>query len=257
MRAWLGSSAGESFAGDRPGFPIGSTAPSTPAPWQCTQGCPRRARAWMVRFWDTSAPRASPRRRARDGRAERWLREDAAVVVLDSDACGAALDLSAAAGDKNPCGQAIAGRATRAPRRVGSLVLKAARSSGATPERLVASHPLRAADALQLGAALAAAEDDSGQPRLRDARIGSRCWPRSSGVAAFSAPADSTGASLAEAHVQRQRSREAHRPAKFRRSSDGRSQHGIRSAPSRPTTTGTSAPSCFTTTLTIWWRVCP
>ena len=49
----------------------------------------------------------------------------------------------------------------------------------------------------------------------------------------------------------------AHRPGAIRRSRDGRSQHGIRRGRPGQLRAAPRPRSCFTTTLTIWWRGCP
>jgi hypothetical protein len=94
-------------------------------------------------------------------RAERWLREDAGVLVWTLTRVEL---LSALARRRRQ--EPGAARRLQAARR--DLLAAWERWSEVTAvdlvrrhaERLVESHPLRAADALQLGAALVAAEDD-------------------------------------------------------------------------------------------------
>ena len=117
----------------------------------------------MVRFWDTSALVPLLVAEPATARAERWLREDAAVVVWTLTRVEL-LSALARRGRQEPG----AARRLQGARR--ELLAAWDRWSDVPAvevvrrhaERLVASHPLRAADALQLGAALAAAEDDPG-----------------------------------------------------------------------------------------------
>ncbi len=116
-----------------------------------------------MRFWDTAAlgPLVVAERGTR--RAERWLRADPDVVVWTLTR----LELLAA----------LARRRRAEPRATRSLVAARRevlsaweRWSEVTAvdvvrrhaERVVETHPLRAADALQIGAALVAAEEDPG-----------------------------------------------------------------------------------------------
>jgi predicted nucleic acid-binding protein len=114
-----------------------------------------------VRFWDTSALVALVVHEVGTRRAERWLRDDPAVVVWTLTR---AEILSALA------------RRRRAEPRAARRLLAARREileawphwSEVTAldlvrrhaERVVEAHPLRAADAIQIGAALVAAEDE-------------------------------------------------------------------------------------------------
>jgi predicted nucleic acid-binding protein len=115
----------------------------------------------MVRFWDTSALVPLLVAERETARAERWLREDAGVVVWTLTRVEL---LSALARRRRQ--EPGAARRLQAARR--DLLAAWDRWSEVTAvdlvrryaERLVESHPLRAADALQVGAALAAAEDD-------------------------------------------------------------------------------------------------
>ena len=115
----------------------------------------------MVRFWDTSALVPLLLAERDTARAERWLREDAGVIVWTLTRVEL---LSAFARRRRQ--EPGAARRLQAARR--ELLAAWERWSEVTAvdlvrrhaERLVETHPLRAADALQLGAALAAAEDD-------------------------------------------------------------------------------------------------
>ena len=114
-----------------------------------------------MRFWDTSALVPLLVAERETPRAERWLREDPGVVVWTLTRVEL---LSALARRRRR--EPVAARRLQAARR--ELLAAWERWSEVTAvdlvrrhaERLVESHPLRAADALQLGAALAAAEDD-------------------------------------------------------------------------------------------------
>ena len=114
-----------------------------------------------MRFWDTSALVPLLLAERDTARAERWLREDAGVIVWTLTRVEL---LSAFARRRRQ--EPGAARRLQAARR--ELVAAWERWSEVTAvdlvrrhaERLVETHPLRAADALQLGAALAAAEDD-------------------------------------------------------------------------------------------------
>jgi hypothetical protein len=115
----------------------------------------------VVRFWDTSALLPLVVAERETARAERWLREDAGVLVWTLTRVEL---LSALARRRRQ--EPGAARRLLAARR--ELLAAWERWSEVTAvdlvrrhaERLVESHPLRAADALQLGAALVAAEDD-------------------------------------------------------------------------------------------------
>ena len=115
----------------------------------------------MVRFWDTSA--LIPLLVAERGtsRAERWLREDPNVLVWTLTRVEL---LSALARRRRE--EPRASRRLLAARR--ELLRAWERWSEVTAveivrrhaERVVETHPIRAADALQIGAALVAAEDN-------------------------------------------------------------------------------------------------
>jgi len=115
----------------------------------------------MVRFWDTSALVPLLLAERETARVERWMREDAVVIVWTLTRVEL---LSALARRRRQ--EPGAARRLQAARR--ELLATWDRWSEVTAvdlvrrhaERLVENHPLRAADALQLGAALAAAEDD-------------------------------------------------------------------------------------------------
>lgn len=114
-----------------------------------------------MRFWDTSALVPLLVAEAETARTERWLREDADVIVWTLTRVELVSALARRRRQEPP-----AARRLQAARR--ELFAAWERWSEVTAievvrrhaERLVESHPLRAADALQLGAALAAAEDD-------------------------------------------------------------------------------------------------
>jgi predicted nucleic acid-binding protein len=115
----------------------------------------------MVRFWDTSALVPLLVAEAATARAERWLREDADVIVWTLTR----VELVSALARRRRQ-EPTATRRLHVARR--ELFTAWERWSEVTAievvrrhaERLVESHPLRAADALQLGAALAAADDN-------------------------------------------------------------------------------------------------
>jgi predicted nucleic acid-binding protein len=115
----------------------------------------------MVRFWDTSALVPLLVAERETTRVERWLRQDTGVVVWSLTRVEL---LSALARRRRQ--EPGAARRLQAARR--ELLAAWERWSEVTDidlvrrhaERLVESHPLTAADACQLGAALAAAEDD-------------------------------------------------------------------------------------------------
>jgi len=114
-----------------------------------------------VRFWDTSALLPLVVAERETARAERWLREDAGVLVWTLTR----VELLSALARRRRQEPGSARRLLAARR---ELLAAWERWSEVTAvdlvrrhaERLVESHPLRAADALQLGAALVAAEDD-------------------------------------------------------------------------------------------------
>jgi hypothetical protein len=115
----------------------------------------------MVRFWDTSALVPLLVAERETARVERWLREDAAVVVWTLTRA----ELLSALARRRRREPGAARRLQEARR---ELLSAWERWSEVTAvdvvrrhaERLVENHPLRAADALQLGAALTAAEND-------------------------------------------------------------------------------------------------
>ena len=114
-----------------------------------------------MRFWDTSALVPLLVAEAETARTERWLREDADVIVWTLTRVELVSALARRRRQEPP-----AARRLQAARR--ELFAAWERWSEVTAievvrrhaERLVERHPLRAADALQLGAALAAAEDN-------------------------------------------------------------------------------------------------
>jgi predicted nucleic acid-binding protein len=114
-----------------------------------------------VRFWDTSALVPLLVAEPESQRADRWLRQDPDVVVWTLTRVEL---LSALARRRRQQPQA-APRLTAARR---ELLAAWRRWSEVTAvevvrryaERVVETHPLRAADAIQIGAALVAAEED-------------------------------------------------------------------------------------------------
>jgi predicted nucleic acid-binding protein len=114
-----------------------------------------------VRFWDTSALVSLLLSERETARARRWLRGDAGVVVWTLTRVEL---LSALACRRRR--ESAAARQLQAARR--ELLAAWDRWSEVTAvelvrrqaERIVETHPLRAAGALPLGAALVAAEDD-------------------------------------------------------------------------------------------------
>lgn len=114
-----------------------------------------------MRFWDTSALVPLLLAERETARAERWLREDAGVLVWTLTR----VELLSALARRRRL-EPTAARRLQAARR--ELLAAWERWSEVTAvdlvrrhaERLVETHPLRTADALQLGAALTAAEDD-------------------------------------------------------------------------------------------------
>ena len=114
----------------------------------------------MVRFWDTSAliPLLVTERETR--RAERWLREDPSVVVWTLTR----VELLSALARRRRAEPSAARRLLAARREILSAWQRWAEVTAVEivrrhAERVVETHPLRAADALQIGAALVAAED--------------------------------------------------------------------------------------------------
>ena len=114
-----------------------------------------------MRFWDTSALVPLLVAERETARAERWLREDAGVVVWTLTRVEL---LSALARRRRQ--EPGAARRLQAARREALVAWERWSEVPAVDlvrrhaERFVESHPLRASDALQLGAALVAAEDD-------------------------------------------------------------------------------------------------
>jgi hypothetical protein len=119
-----------------------------------------------VKFWDTSAliplvvaERGTPR-------AEGWLREDHEVVVWTLTR----IELLSALARRRRLEPGAARRLTVARRELLEawprwIEITALEEVARRAERIVETHPLRAADALQLAAALVAAEDS---PRSLD-----------------------------------------------------------------------------------------
>jgi predicted nucleic acid-binding protein len=114
-----------------------------------------------VRFWDTSALLPLFVAEAHSTRARRWLRRDPVVVVWSLTR----VELLSALARREREEPGVARGLLRARQRAIAawdewtevIALEPVRRQA---ERLVAVHPLRAADALQLGAALVAADLD-------------------------------------------------------------------------------------------------
>lgn len=114
-----------------------------------------------MRFWDTSALIPLVVSERDTPRAERWLREDPNVVVWTLTR----VELLSALARRRREEPAASRRLLVARREVLSAwerwsEVTAVEVVRRHAERLVEAHPLRAADALQIGAALAAAEDN-------------------------------------------------------------------------------------------------
>lgn len=113
-----------------------------------------------MRFWDTSALLPLVVAEPETARAERWLREDPGVVVWTLSRVEL---LSALARRRR--NEPTAARRLAAARRDVLRAWELWTEIGAVEpvrrhaERLVETHPLRAADALQLAAAIVAAEE--------------------------------------------------------------------------------------------------
>jgi uncharacterized protein len=113
-----------------------------------------------VRFWDTSALIPLVVAEAGSARAERWLREDPRVVVWTLTR----VELLSALARRRRTDPSAAPRLVTARREVvraweGWFEITAVEVVRRHAERIVETHALRAADALQIGAALVAAED--------------------------------------------------------------------------------------------------
>jgi predicted nucleic acid-binding protein len=116
-----------------------------------------------VRFWDTSALISLVVSERDTPRAERWLREDPDVVVWTLTR----VELLSALARRRREEPAASQRLLAARREVLSAwerwsEVTAVEVVRRHAERLVDAHPLRAADALQIGAALVASADDPG-----------------------------------------------------------------------------------------------
>lgn len=115
-----------------------------------------------MRFWDSSALFPLFIAEPQTSRVRRWLRTDAEITVWLLTRVEV---LSAFARRKREQPQALAAltesrRAFLRAYQQWSEITEA-ESVRSHAERIVETHPLRAADAMQLGAALVAAEDDS------------------------------------------------------------------------------------------------
>ena len=113
-----------------------------------------------MRFWDTSALIPLVVAERETARVERWLREDPGVVVWTLTRVEALSALARRRREEPPAARRLA-----AARR--EFLTGWERWSEVTaldlvrrhPERIVETHPLRASDALQTGAAIVAADD--------------------------------------------------------------------------------------------------
>src|SRR2546422_3825389 len=163
-------------------------AQARPAPRRSAARTSGGARAKLVRFWDTSALVPLFIAERESGSAARRLREDPEVVVWTL----ARLELLAALARRGRDEPA----ATRQLRLVRRHFLDAwERWTEVTAadvvrrhaERIVGTHPLRASDALHIGAALVAAEHEPGtlefvtfdrRQRSEERRVGKECRSR-------------------------------------------------------------------------------
>jgi hypothetical protein len=114
----------------------------------------------MVRFWDSSALVPLIVAEAQTPRVERWLRDDPAVIVWMLTR----VELRSALARRRRAEPKAAGRVAAARRDLMSAwehwtEVTAIEIVRRHAERLVETHPLRAADALQVAAALVASED--------------------------------------------------------------------------------------------------
>lgn len=119
-----------------------------------------------MRFWDTSALVPLVVAEAGTARAEGWLREDSEVVVWTLTK----IELLSALARRRRLEPAASRRLTTARRELLEawphwIEVTAVEAVARRAERIVETHPLRAADALQIAAALVAAE---GSPRPLD-----------------------------------------------------------------------------------------
>lgn len=115
----------------------------------------------MVRFWDTSALIPLVVAERATARAERWLRKDPDVVVWTLTR----VELLSALARRRREEPGATRRLLTARREILSAWQRWSEVTAVEivrrhAERIVETHPVRAADALQIGAALVAAEDD-------------------------------------------------------------------------------------------------
>jgi predicted nucleic acid-binding protein len=113
-----------------------------------------------VKFWDTSALVPLVIAEPESARAQRWLREDATVVVWML----ARVEICSALARRRRAEPQAARKLSTARREVFAAWERWTEVTAVDvvrryAERLVETHPLRAADALQLAAALVAAEE--------------------------------------------------------------------------------------------------
>ena len=116
-----------------------------------------------MRFWDTSALVPLVVAEPESARTQRWLREDPAVVVWTL----ARVELCSALARRRRVEPRAARKLATARREIFAAWERWTEVTAVDvvrrhAERLVETHPLRAADALQLAAALVAAEDRPG-----------------------------------------------------------------------------------------------
>jgi uncharacterized protein with PIN domain len=114
-----------------------------------------------VRFWDTSALIALVVAERATAQVERWLREDPEVVVWTLTR----VELLSALARRRRQEPGATRRLLAARREIVSAwqhwsEVTTVEIVRRYAERIVETHPVRAADALQIGAALVAAEDD-------------------------------------------------------------------------------------------------
>jgi uncharacterized protein len=114
-----------------------------------------------VRFWDTSALVPLLVREPNSGSVERELREDTLVAVAwttEIECSSALARLRREGALDSPTERKAFARLTALA--ASWVVVDPGPAASRTAVRLVRAHPLRAADAIQLASAVAAAEDD-------------------------------------------------------------------------------------------------
>ncbi|PYO50887.1 MAG: PIN domain-containing protein [Candidatus Rokuibacteriota bacterium] len=147
-------------AGDRRPPEVHAEA-ADPSEGQRPQGFARRARERLVRFWDSSAVVPLVLAEVATNRVRGWLREDPGVVVWTFTR----VEVLSALARRRRTDPSVGRQLSTArrefldawPRWFEVTTVDAVKRLA---ERLVETHPLRAADALQIGAALVAADSE-------------------------------------------------------------------------------------------------